>query len=124
MKEREGEEDPKSYNPISLKSILLKTEEKIIDLHIKTRHLLSYLVDKPLHPRLLIYQAGKSTVNGSQYVVSRIEDALKHKETALTAFVDIEDASDNAGFHSIEKSATNMRFELGVVKWNSGIRVC
>ena len=115
-----GAEDLKSYRANSLTSILFKTEEKIIDLHIKTRH----LVGMPLHPRQFAYQPDKSTVTALHHVVRRIENALEHKETALTAFVDIEGAFDNTGFHSIERSANSRGFEAGVVKLMSGMLRC
>jgi hypothetical protein len=47
------------------------------------------------------YQAGKSTVSALHRLVNKIEKALRYKEVALSAFVDIQGAFDNTGFESI-----------------------
>jgi hypothetical protein len=51
-------EQPKSYRPISLTSFPMRTMEKLIDLHIRSK----YLVRHPLHKMRFAYQAGKSLV--------------------------------------------------------------
>jgi ribonuclease HI len=113
-------EQPKSYRPISLTSVILKTMEKLIDLHIKT----DFLNHRPLHCKQFAYQAGKSTLNALHHVVKRVESAIEHKEIALAAFIDIEGAFDNAGFDSIQTSAANRGLGSGLVKWMSEMLKC
>jgi Reverse transcriptase (RNA-dependent DNA polymerase) len=71
-------EQPKSYRPISLTSFLLKTMEKLIDLHKRSK----YLVRHPLHKMQFAYKAGKSTVSALHHLVTKIEKALRYKKVA------------------------------------------
>jgi hypothetical protein len=41
------------------------------------------------------YQGGKSTVSSLHHLVSTIKNALRYKEGALTAFIDVEVAFNN-----------------------------
>jgi hypothetical protein len=52
--ETKDPEQHKSYRPISLTSFLLKTMEKLIDLHIRSK----CLVRHPLHKMQFTYQTG------------------------------------------------------------------
>jgi hypothetical protein len=90
-------EQPKSYKPISLTYFLLKTMEKLKDLHIRSKYLVKY----PLHKMQFAYPAEKSTASSLHHLVTNIEEALRYKEVALSAFVDIQGAFDNTGFESI-----------------------
>lgn len=110
---RRDAEQPKSYRPISLTSVVLKIMEKLLDLYIKTH----FLIDKPLHSKQFAYQPGKSTVSALHQVVKRIENAIDTKEIALATFIDIEGAFDNASFQSIKNSALDRGFNLGLVNW-------
>jgi Reverse transcriptase (RNA-dependent DNA polymerase) len=62
-------EQPESYRPISLTSFILKTMEKLTDLHIRTKHLMR----QPLHSKQFAYQAGQSTVSALHHLVRKIE---------------------------------------------------
>ena len=55
-----------SLHPIALNSFVNKTKEKIIDKHIRNRH----LNENPLHPRQFAYQQGKSTNKAVKSLVS------------------------------------------------------
>jgi hypothetical protein len=78
--------------------------EKLIDLHIRTKHLMR----QPLHSKQFAYHAGISTVSALHHLVRKIENAIKCKEVALAAFIDVEGAFDNTGFDSI-RAATQSR---------------
>jgi Reverse transcriptase (RNA-dependent DNA polymerase) len=106
-------EQPKSYRPISLTSFLLKTLEKLIDLHIRLQHLKRH----SLHPKKFAYQAGKSTVSALHHLVRKVENVIRHKEVTLTAFIDIEGAFDNTGFESIRPAAKRRQIEPETVEW-------
>jgi hypothetical protein len=106
-------EDPKSYRPISLTSVVLKIMEKLLDLDIKSQ----YLIDRPFHDKQFAYQSGRSTVSALHQVVKRIENAMDTKEIALATFIDIEGAFDNARFESIKNSALDRGLSLGLVNW-------
>lgn len=106
-------EQPKSYRPISLTSFLLKTMEKLIDLHIRVNH----LSRQPLHCKQFAYQAGRSTVSALHHLVSKIENAIRYKEIALAAFIDVEGAFDNTGYDSIKAAADERHIEPESVDW-------
>jgi ribonuclease HI len=106
-------EQPKSYRPISLTSFLLKTMEKLIDTHLKE----TVFQIKPLHKMQFAYQSGKSTIDALHHLVKKVENALEHKEIALTAFLDIEGAFDNTGFDSIKTACIERGIETDTVTW-------
>jgi hypothetical protein len=97
----EDPEQPKSYRLINLTSFLLKTIEKLIDLHLHIRS--KYLGRHPL-------QAGKSTVSALHHVVIKIEKALRYKEVAILAFV------KNTGFESTRAAAVQLQLVWGKSK--------
>jgi hypothetical protein len=75
--------------------------EKLVD---------SYITDdvmriSPLHRNQFAFQTGKSTETTLHNEVTRIENAMEHKEIALGAFLDIEGAFDRTTFAAIAKAA-------------------
>jgi hypothetical protein len=76
----------KAYRSISLSSFLLKTIEKLVDRHIRDGALRFYSLHRNQHA----YQIGKSTETALHNVVTRIENAIEHKDIAFGAFLDIE----------------------------------
>ena len=104
---------PKSYRPISLTSFLLKTMERLLDLHIRRR--LERLT--PLHRTQFAYTKGKSTEVALHSLVNRIEGAFRSKEIALCAFLDIEGAFDNTGFGSISRALARRGLDTHTVAW-------
>ena len=82
--------NPKDFRPISLSSFLLKTLERLIEIHIKDI----------LNPRKMAvsqhaYSKGRSTETALSSVVAEIEKSLEIKEYTLVAFLDIEGAFNN-----------------------------
>jgi hypothetical protein len=84
----------KSFRPISLTSFLLKTIERLVDLHIKEE----LLKDYPLNPMQHAYLKGKSTETALHDLVYKIGGSLAQKEFALGVFLDVEGASDSTSF--------------------------
>jgi hypothetical protein len=113
-------EQPKSYRPISLSSFLLKTMEKLVDHNIRE----DILSRHPLHQKQFAFQQGKSTTNAIHHVVRRIENALEHKEMALTAFLDIEGAFDNTGYDSIKQAALKREIQPEMIEWITQMLEC
>jgi hypothetical protein len=72
--------------------------EKLIDLHKRTKH----LIRQPLHSKQFAYQTGKSTVSALHHLVRKIENAIKYKEVALAAFIDVEGAIETLGMTQLE----------------------
>jgi hypothetical protein len=97
----------KSLRPISLMSFIFKTLEKLFDRHIRG----GVLVEKPLHQSQFAYRAGMSTETALFQVVHRLEKCLEHKEFALGAFLDIEEAFDNTSFKTIITAARDRGLE-------------
>lgn len=75
--------------------------EKITDNYIRAE----FLIELPLHIHQYAYQTGKSTETALHTLVSRIENALKYKEFALCAFLDIQgQAFDNTSYTAINEA--------------------
>jgi hypothetical protein len=92
----------KAYCPISLSSLLLKMIEKLVNRHIRDGVLKKY----PLHRNQHAYQIGKSTETALHNVVTRIENAIEHKDiVALGALLVIEGAFDRTSFDTIKHAA-------------------
>lgn len=105
--------DPKSFRPISLSSFLLKTMERLLDLHIRE----TIQNTLPLHNLQFAYQKGKSTELAVHHLVSRIENSLQNKEISLCAFMDIQGAFDNTGFGAIYNSLSNKNIDKHSINW-------
>lgn len=71
--------NPKSYRPISLSSVLLKTMEKVLNEYVNS----TYMQTCPLSKYQFAYLAGKSTVTALHTLVGKIEKSLSVKELAL-----------------------------------------
>jgi hypothetical protein len=80
----------KAYCHISLSSFLLKMMEKLANSHIRN----GILKEHPLYQNQHVYQISKPTETALHNVVTLIESAIKYKETALGAFLDIVGAFD------------------------------
>jgi hypothetical protein len=105
--------EAKAYRPISLSSFLLKTIEKLVDRHIRDGTLKIH----PLHQNQHAYQIGKSTETALHNAVTRIENAIKHKDIALGAFLDIEGAFDRTSFNIIKQAAERHGTEPAICRW-------
>ena len=106
-------DQPKSYRPISLTSFLLKTAERLLDLHIRC----SLQGNNPLHPTQFAYIAGRSTEVALHKLVSKIERAFVSKNIALCSFLDIEGAFDNTGYGSISTALERRNIARPIVRW-------
>jgi len=87
---RPSHTNSKDFRPKSLSSFLLKTLERLIDIHIR----------QTINPSLLsdaqhAYLKGRSTDTAFHSLVSSIERGFRIKEYSLVAFLDIEGASNN-----------------------------
>jgi hypothetical protein len=89
--------------------------EKLVDRHIRDGALKNY----PLHRKQHAYQTGKSTETALQHVVTCIESAIEHKEIALAAFLDIEEAFDRTSFEVITQAAERHGIQTTICKWIS-----
>ena len=87
----------KAFRPISLMSFLLKTLERLVDRFIRDDTLIKY----PLNENQHAYMAGKSTDTALHVLVGKIEKALYNKEYALSVFLDIQGAFNNASTDSL-----------------------
>jgi hypothetical protein len=95
---------------MSLLSLLLKTMEKLVDRHIRD----GVLKIHPLHRNQHAYQTGKSTETALHNVVTPSEYAVKHKDIALGAFLDIEEAFDITSFDIIKQAAERHGIEPAI----------
>jgi hypothetical protein len=105
--------EAKAYRPISLSSFLLKTMEKLVDRHIRD----SALKIHPLRRNQHAYQIGTSTETALHNVVTPIENAIEHKDIALEAFLDIEEAFDRTSFDIIKQAAERHGIKPTVCRW-------
>jgi hypothetical protein len=105
--------ETKACLPISLSTFLLKMMEKLVDRHLRGSALKEY----PLHLNQHVYQRGKSTETALHSVVTRIENAIEHKDLALGTFLDIERAFDRTLYDTIKQAAERHGIEPTVCKW-------
>ena len=105
--------NPKSFRPISLSSILLKTMEKVLKEYLNATYMHRY----PLSKFQFAYQTGSSTVTALHTLVNKIERSLSAKEIALCSFLDIEGAFDNTTYSSMAKAMKKRMFHTCTVNW-------
>ena len=103
----------KDYRPISLSSFLLKTLERLIDLHIRNVLITNNTYSKAQHA----YQKGRSVETALHSVVGNIEYSLHHKMYTLAAFLDIEGAFNNVKTESIVSAMEQFELCPSVIKW-------
>jgi hypothetical protein len=103
---------PKEFRPISLSSFLLKTLERLIDMHIKEN---TDIEEKCTMQHA--YLKGKSVESALHEVVSIIERNLHEKEYTLAAFLDIEGAFNNVQVEAIERALEQLGVEQMITNW-------
>jgi retron-type reverse transcriptase len=87
--------------------------EKLVDRYIRDE----IIRISSLHRNQFAYQMGKSTETALHNVVTRIENAMEHKEIALGSFLDIEGAFDRTSFAAIAKAAERHGVESTIGRW-------
>lgn len=102
----------KDFRPISLSSFLLKTLERLLDLHIR-----SLLNNQNLCTAQHAYLKGKSVETALHDVVSLIEKNLHYEQYTLSAFLDIEGAFNNVENASIKNALEDIGVERPIVDW-------
>lgn len=105
--------EAKAYRPISLSSFLLKALERLMDRHIRD----GALTRKPLHEHQHAYQSGKSCETALHNLITRVETALHHKEIALSVFIDIQGAFDNASHTAMMSAAGRHGIDDTTRRW-------
>jgi hypothetical protein len=90
-----------------------KTLEKVLHRHIRD----GVLVEKPLHQNQYAYTAGMSTETALFQVLRRLGKSLSHKQIALCAFLDIEEAFDSTSFNAITTAARERGLEETCCRW-------
>ena len=101
----------KDFRPISLTSFLLKTLERLLDLHIRNR-----IPRNRLSSSQHAYCRGKSVDTALHSLVGEIETAFHHKEFALGAFLDIEGAFNNVYPKAILDALIRIGVNFTVIK--------
>lgn len=103
----------KAYRPVSLTSFLLKTMEKLIDVHLRS------IIEgtSPLSDAQYAYRRGRSTELALHVIVTEIEKTIQHKDFALGAFLDIEGAFDNTGYDAIMRALTRKNTDTATKSW-------
>lgn len=107
-----GHSVAKDYRPISLTSFLLKTFERIIDLHIR-----SSFKDNNISKAQHAYMKGRSTETALHALLGHAEKAIEHKQMALTAFLDIEGAFNNVTAMAIKAALVSINTDPSIVQW-------
>jgi hypothetical protein len=102
-----------SVKTFSLSSFLLKTMEKLVERHIRDDLLRKY----PLHHNQHAYQTGKSPETALHNVVTRIENAIEHRDIALGAFLDIVGAFDRTSFDIIKQATERHGIDPTICGW-------
>jgi hypothetical protein len=103
----------KSFRTISLTSFLLKTMERLVNLHIKEGPLKDY----SLNPMQHAFLKGKSTEIALHDLVYKIDGSLSQKEFALGFFLDVEGALNNTSFESMDDAASDHGVCSTITRW-------
>ena len=103
----------KDFRPICLTSFMLKTMERLIDIHIRQ----TVLITSPISSRQHAYTTGRSTETALHSVVKYIEDAWNSKETVVGAFVDIEGAFNSTTRTAIRNALTAKGITFSIRRW-------
>ena len=103
---------PRDFRPISLKSFLLKTMERLVDRFLRDETLTLL----PLHPNQHAYQVGKSVETALHQLV-RVDKSLDQQEIALGVFLDIEGACDKTYYDSMCSALTRHGVVQTIVRW-------
>jgi hypothetical protein len=102
-----------AHKPISLTSFFLKTMERLVDSYIKAGPLKSFRLMESEYA----YQRGRSTEAALHGLIQKIEGSLNQKEFALSVFLDIDGALDNASFDSMNAASGKYRVVLTLRSW-------
>lgn len=103
----------KSYRPVSLTSFLLKTMEKLLDVHLRN----GIEATLPLSNAQFAYRKGKSTELALHKIVTEIERTIQYQDFALGAFLDIEGAFDNTGYDAIMRALSRRNIDRATKTW-------
>ncbi|XP_065359422.1 uncharacterized protein LOC135953441 [Calliphora vicina] len=101
---------PKDFRPISLSSFLLKTMERLIDLHLR-----SSINPNRLSMSQHAYMKGRSVETALHSLVGFVEKSLEHKEYALVAFLDIEGAFNNVTPETILSALGGLDIDQSII---------
>jgi hypothetical protein len=104
-RERTSYFQAKSFRPISLRYILLKTLERLVDSYIRARASVEY----PLHCYQHAHQTGRAVRTALCSLVYKSQRTLEDGLIALGAFPDIEGGFDNTTFESLCKAAKDLK---------------
>lgn len=109
---RVGHSKAKDFRPISLTSFLLKTLERLLELHMRSLFKPEF-ISKSQHA----YMKGKSTETALHQLVITAEKAIEHNQYALTAFLDIEGAFNNVTCYAIESAMRGLGVDNSLITW-------
>ena len=104
---------PRDYRPTSLKSFLLKTMDRLVDMYLRDEA----LVLVPLHPNQHAYQSRKLVETSFHQLVVWIEKALDQQETALGVFLDREWAFNNTCYDTMCEAQARHGSDHTIVRW-------
>lgn len=102
-----------SFRPISLSSFLLKTMERLVELHVRESLPEIHGIHKAQHA----FRVGRSTESALHHLVSQIEKGFHHKEFSLCSFLDIEGAFNNLTFSAVSDALERKNVHHKVAKW-------
>lgn len=102
----------KDYRPISLSSFMLKTLERLLDIHIRGA-IQGNCLSKAQHA----YTKGRSVDTALHAAVSIIERSLEYGEYTLGAFLDIEGAFNNVKTDAIYNRLLELGINRGLCDW-------
>ena len=109
---RRGHESAKDFRPISLTSFVLKTLERVLDIHLRT-----IMERTPFSKSQHAYLKGKSTETALHEVIGTVERSLQYKQYTLAAFLDIEGAFNNVSTNAIKEALTGIGLEGYLTHW-------
>ena len=106
-------DEAKSLRPLTMSSILLKANEKNIDIFMREE----YLTKNPVHHKQYAYQQGKSAIHAIISVKMKVEKALQSKNIVAGLAIDIEGAFDNTKHDVIKKALMKRKVDPIIIDW-------
>ena len=104
---------PKSYRPITLSSVILKTLERVILNHLENTYLKRY----PLSQNQHAFRKGSSCDSAISDMTDNIERAILNDKFALGVFLDITGAFSNVKLTSITRALRKRGLPDHLIAW-------
>ena len=103
----------RSYRPITLASVFLKVQERLVGWYLET----GIMRSRPLHHLQFAFRRNTGTEDALSKVIDFIETQLQRNQVVLGLFLDVSGAFDSIFVNSITNAMAKRGFPKSIVKW-------